>query len=244
MIILRNDGPGTTSTSLSNTLSLSLTLVPGSLTGPAAYSPSARRVSWEGQLEPGAAITFTYRVTVATGIPAGRFIANAARLSLDEQGISFYRDAVVRVIAPDLSPSALWCDPSLARPGAVVTCTLALANAGPGDADQATATNFLPEDTTLVPGSPTWMGGGTVQVPTGTVKWAGSLSAGSQVTLTYQITLPADPLHPPMYSVAYLEDGVGGVWERETWLIVDPLRCYLPLVFRGSPQTVMQEALR
>jgi uncharacterized repeat protein (TIGR01451 family) len=234
-IILRNDGPETISTSLSNTLPLSLTLVPGSLTGPAAYSPSARRVSWEGQLEPGAAITFTYRVTVATGLPAGTLVANAAHLSVEDQEISFQRDAVVRVTAPDLSPSALWCDPSLARPGTVVTCTLALVNAGPSDADQATATNFLPEDTTLVPGSPTWMGGGTVQVPTGTVKWAGPLSAGSQVTLTYQITLPADLLHPPMYSVAYLEDGVGGAWERVTWLLVESLRYYLPLVFRDSP---------
>ncbi|MEE8391202.1 MAG: hypothetical protein V3S14_10460, partial [Anaerolineae bacterium] len=233
-VALRNDGLEAVSTSFSNTLPLSLTLVPGSLTGLAVYYPSTRRISWERQLDPGVAITFTYRVTVAAGVPTVTPIVNAASLGLEDQDIHFRRDAVVRVVAPDLSPSALWCDPSSARPSAVITCTLALANAGPGDAVQATATNFLPEDTTLVPDSPSWIGGGTVQVPTGTLRWAGPLSAGSQVTLTYQLTLPTDPLHPPMYSVAFLEDGVGGAWERATWLIVKPLRCYLPLVLRDG----------
>jgi uncharacterized repeat protein (TIGR01451 family) len=231
-ITLRNDGPEAVSTLLSNTLPLSLTMVPSSLTGSAIYSPSTRRVSWEGQLGAGAAVTFTYRVTVAAGAPVATPIVNTARLGLKDQDIYFDRDAVSRVNAPDLSPSALWCDPCPARPGTVVACTLTLANAGSGDAVQATATSFLPADTTLVPGSPSWVGGGTVQVPTGTVKWIGPLSAGSQVTLTYQLTLPSDPAHPPMYGAAYLEDGVGGAWERATWLIVEPLRCYLPLVLR------------
>jgi hypothetical protein len=75
---------------------------------------------------------------------------------------------------------------------------------------------------------------GTLQVPTGTVEWVGPLNAGDQVTLTYQITMPADLLHPPLYSVAYLEDGVGGAWERATWLFVDAPRCYLPLVFKDD----------
>jgi uncharacterized repeat protein (TIGR01451 family) len=242
-ITLRNDGPDVVSTSLSNTLPLSLTLVPGSLTGPAVYYTSTQRVSWEGQLESGTAITLTYRVTMAAGTPTGTLIVNTARLGLEDQGIHFSRDAVVRVGTPDLSPSAFWCGPSPARPSTVVTCTLALANAGPGDAAQATVTSLLPEDTMLVSDSLTLIGGGTAAVPTGTVEvpmtgtviWTGPLSAGSRVTLTYQITLPTDPVHPSMYSVAFLEDGVGGAWERATWLLVDPLQSYLPLVFKNGP---------
>ncbi|MCP4539597.1 MAG: S8 family serine peptidase [Chloroflexi bacterium] len=239
-IVLRNDGPETVSTSLSNTLPLSLTLVPGSLTGPAAYHTPTQKVSWQGQLAPSATITCTYRVTVAAGIPTDTLVVNTARLELEDQAIRFDRDAVVRVGAPDLSPSALRCNPPLPRPGTVVTCTLAIANAGPGDAAQAMAINPLPKDTTLVTGSLTLSGAGTAVIPigtvqmptTGTIEWTGPLAANDQITLTYQITIPTNPIHLPLYNAAFLEDGAGGAWERAIWLIVNPFRCYLPLVLK------------
>ena len=234
-IALRNDGPETVTASLSNTLPFSLTFIPGSLTGPAAYYTSTRRVSWEGPLGPGAAVTCTYRVTVAAGPPAGTTIVNTARFGLEDQHIRFHRAAVVRVDAPDLSPSAFSCGPSPARPGAVVTCTLALANAGSGDALTATAAISLPADASFVPGSLAWTGGGAAEALTGTVRWSGPLSAGGQVSLTYRLTLPTNPVHPPLYSVAFLEDGAGGEWERAAWSEIEPLRRYLPLIFRNSP---------
>ena len=231
-ITLRNDGPATVTASLSNTLPLSLALVPGSLMGPAVYSPSTRRISWEGPLGSGTAVTITYRATVTAGLPAGTPIVNTARFGLEEQHIRFRRAAVVRMDAPDLSPSALSCVPSPARPSAVVTCTLALINTGPGDAITAAATIALPADTALVPGSLTWVGGGAAEALTGTVHWAGPLSAEGQVTLTYRLTLPANPIHPPLYSVAFLEDGLGGAWERPVWLLLEPRRVYLPITMR------------
>ena len=66
-----------------------------------------------------------------------------------------------------------------------------------------------------------------------TVSWNGPLSIGSQVTLTYQITLPTSPVHPPPYNVAFLEDGIGGAWERSTWIILEPRQIYLPLMYRS-----------
>ena len=232
-IVLRNGGRDVVSASLSNTLPLSLTLVPGSLTGPASYHVLTRRLSWEGSLGPGVAVTSTYRVTVALGSPVGfPAIINVARLGLEGQGIRFRRSVVTRVGAPDLSASAFQCSPSPDRPGAVVTCTLGLANAGPGDAPGAMITNPLPADAALVPGSLAWVGGGTAEALTGTVRWTGPLSGGAQVTLTYQLTLPANPVHPPMYNVVFLEDGLGGAWERPTWLLLKPHRFYLPVVMR------------
>jgi uncharacterized repeat protein (TIGR01451 family) len=233
-VALRNDGPAAVSTSLSNTLPLSLTIVPGSLTGPAVYDRLARRVWWEGALGPGAAITFTYRAAVATDLPAGTPVANTARLGLEDQHVHFRRAAVVRVGAPDLSPSDLQCGPSPARPGSRTTCTLVVANAGLVEAQAATAANLLPAEATLVLGSLAWVGGGTVEVLTGAVRWTGPLAAGAPVTLTYGLTLPAQPLHSPLYNVAILEDGVGGAWERPTWLLPAPLQAYLPVVIRGE----------
>ena len=79
-----------------------------------------------------------------------------------------------------------------------------------------------------------WVGGGAVEVLTGTVRWTGPLATGAQVTLTYGLTLPAQPLHPPLYTVAFLEDGVGGTWERPMWLLLEPRQIYLPVVMRGE----------
>jgi len=231
-IALGNDGPETASMSLSNTLPISLTLVPGSLTGPAAYDPSARRISWEGPLEPGEAVTVTYRATAAAGLPAGATIANVASLELEDQELHFNRQATVRVDTPDLSTSALSCGPAHVRPGALVTCTLALVNTGPGDTPAATATILLPADVTFIPDSLTWTDGGTTKVLTGTVHWGGPLSAGHRLTLTYQVALPGRPIQLPLYSVALLEDGMEGAWERAAWLPVEPWSAYLPATYR------------
>ena len=232
--VLRNDGPTTVTASLSNTLPLSLTLIPGGLPGSVIYYTTTRRVSWEGPLAPGAEITLAYRAAVTTGLAAGTRIVNTARLGLEEQDIRFPRAAAVRVGTPDLSPSTLGCEPSPARPGTVITCTLELGNGGPGEASAALVTNLLPPETDLVPGSPTWIGGGSLDLPTGTVRWSGPLGVGEQVTLSYQISLPISPVHHPMVNVAFLEDGVGGAWERVTWLVLEPWRAYLPLVLRDG----------
>jgi uncharacterized repeat protein (TIGR01451 family) len=165
----------------------------------------------------------------------GTRIVNTARVGLEDQSIHFHRAAVVRVGTPDLSPSAFQCSPASALPGAIATCTLSIANAGPVAAPTALVTNSLPADGVLIPNSLAWVGGGAAEALTQTVFWAGSLSGGSQVTLTYQIVLPADPSRTSLYNVAFLEDGTGGTWERTTWVLVEPLRWYLPLAFRNGP---------
>jgi len=233
-IVLRNDGPETISAALSNTLSLSLTLVPGSLAGPATYDAPSRLFSWEGVVGPGSAITFTYQATVAAGLPAGTSITNIACLELEDQGIRFHRSTVVRVDVSDLSSSVFQCSPSLVRPGGGVTCTLTLANTGPANALTATAAISLPTDTVPVPGSMAWRSGSVAEVLTGAAYWAGPLSAGEQVTLTYQLALPTNLVHLPLYSVAFLDDGMGGTWERAAWINLAPWQMYFPLVGKNG----------
>jgi uncharacterized repeat protein (TIGR01451 family) len=241
-VVLRNDGPETVSTSFSNTLPLSLTMISGSLAGPATYQQNARLLSWRGGLSPGASVAFTYRATVSAGLPAGTLIINTAYLGLEDQGLRFRRSAAVRVGAPDLSPSVLQCGPSPARPGAVITCTVILANSGPGQSGAVVVTNLLPADTSVAPGSLVWTGGGMAETLTGTVRWSGPLSAGSRVTVTYRLALPvglSTAWRAPLYSVALLEDGVGEyphmgeVWERPAWVLLEPYGFYLPVVAGG-----------
>lgn len=241
---LRNDGPTTISASFSNTVPASLTLVPDSLTGPstalgtspATYSATMRLISWKGPLEAGDVATITYQATVTTSLPALTSIANTALLSIEDQYIRFYRTATVQTDAPDLSPSILQCDPSPAELGNLVTCTLAIANAGPGDTSTAVVTNVLPSGATFITTSLTLQGSGTITgVLTNTLRWTGTLTAGDRVTVTYQLALPIDLTALPVYNVAFLEDGIGKIWERAAWVLLTPRRYHFPLVFRSGP---------
>jgi len=116
----------------------------------------------------------------------------------------------------------------------MVTCTLTLANTGPVNALTATAAISLPTDAVPVPGSLAWRSGGVAEVLNGAAYWAGPLSAGEQVTLTYQLALPTDLIHLPLYSVAFLDDGMGGAWERSAWINLAPWQMYLLLVRKNG----------
>jgi uncharacterized repeat protein (TIGR01451 family) len=231
---LENDGPVTVTASLSNTLPDGLHLL--RLSGPATFISATRLISWDGPLAPGAALTVTCAVTVAEGLAPGAVLTNTARLGLEEQRVHFDRIAVVRVGGADLTPSALECAPSPARSASVVTCALTLVNAGPGDVSTATAVIPVPGGASLVTPSLAWSGGGTAWagslggVPA--VWWAGPLTAGGRVTITCPLTLPATPLDALLYGVAFLEDDAGGMWERSTYLTVEPWRHILPVVYR------------
>jgi uncharacterized repeat protein (TIGR01451 family) len=228
----QNSGPTTVTASLSNTLPLSLTMVDGSLSGPASYDPLARRISWQDELGSGERFTTTYQVTVAAGSPAGALISNTLALEIVDQSIRFARYAPVRVGVSDLSASTYDFVPHAAGADEPVTGSLVLRNVGPGDALGATAGISLPTRATLITPSLSWDGGGTAAVVSRGIRWSGLLPAGARVTLTYQVTLPAGLEVQPFYSVAFLEDGWGGAWERPAWVTWDPWRVYLPVVRR------------
>jgi uncharacterized repeat protein (TIGR01451 family) len=228
---LANDGPLAVNASLYNTLPLSATLVPASLSGPATYFTATDCMSWTGQLAAGEGITVTYSAALSGSV--GAEIVNTARLRLEDHWIGFDRSAVVRIGVPDLSPSALWCEPAHPRPGSIVTCTLAAVNAGPADALSATLSISLPTRADYVPGSLAWVGGGNASALEYRVGWAGSITAGGHVTVTYALQLPVDPLQLPHYSVAFLEDGTGLPLERAAWVVAEPYVVRLIAVFRN-----------
>lgn len=234
---IKNDGVEGVTASLSNTLPAPLSIHPNSIAGPASrppsYDTSARRIFWRGSIAPSAAVTIAYQATVTSGSLMYP-IANIAHIKLEDHRISFHRDAVVRVGAPDLAPSDLACRPSLVRPKRGVTCTLRLVNAGPADALTATASISLPMEAALMKDTLSGGGDGTIEVTTSTVRWSGSISAGRSINLSYQLKLPHDIAHPPLYSVAFLGDGTGGAWERPAWVVINPYRVYLPMVMRGA----------
>jgi uncharacterized repeat protein (TIGR01451 family) len=233
--VLYNDGLESITASFSNTIPSRLSLVPGSLTGPATYTPSTRLIAWEGTLGVGDNVSITYQTIVTNGLASLVPITNPATLGIDDQYIHFQRTSIVRVDAPDLSPSTLVCEPSPVEQDEVVTCTLTIENGGLGPAPAVVVTNLIPAATPVITSSVTYEGGGTIAVLSDTLRWNGTLNIGARVTVTYQLAIPTGPSTSPFYNVALLKDGTGGSWERPTWIWVDTRNVYLPLVHGHAP---------
>jgi uncharacterized repeat protein (TIGR01451 family) len=211
--------------------------------GGASYNISNRRVSWSGDLAPGAAVTFTYRLSV-TGGTAYSTLNNTADVTLGELGLHFQRHVSVRIAAPGLAASSLTLSQGDAAPqpatvgaSAEVWVTLALRNDGLVDAPNVRVDNPLPWPFHLITG--TYSSGGVGlwnELPgENRILWEGIVGVSAPVTLTYRAVAPAVlEAATWVYNAANLEDGLGGVWERGGWLYVEPLRFYLPVFSKTS----------
>ncbi|NLF03371.1 MAG: DUF11 domain-containing protein, partial [Anaerolineales bacterium] len=227
---VRNDGPDEVSASISNTLPSELTLIDGSVAGPAGVFSASHVLAWSGALQPGALVTISYRAAVSPEVGLGSAITNPIRLRLEDQSIEFGRSAVVRVGGADLSPSTYRLEPDLVHPVGLLTGTLALVNSGIGDASAVSSTIRLPTMATLVPGS-VHADAGTVTVTNGAIHWRTALGAGQGVSLSYAMHAPAAFPSVTAYSVAVVRDLVSGDGvERPAWLRVTPRRVWLPVV--------------
>jgi uncharacterized repeat protein (TIGR01451 family) len=234
---------------VSNTLPPDTVLVDGP-NGDMSYDPGNRRITWSGDLPPGAGVTSTYQLRLigsATFVP----LRNAVDYGLGEQGIHFRRRADVRIAAPDLSASDLTHsqDPPLvlARgaiqgPGTAgasteVWVTLVVRNGGLDDAANASVDNPLPWPLRFITGTLSSGGVGmAIELPReNRVQWEGEVPVGVPVTLTYRAVAPPvldDGMW--LYNAAHLEDGLGGAWEQGGWLYVEPQRWYFPIFLKDG----------
>ena len=231
-LALRNDGPDDVALAvLSNTLPLSLSLVPGSLSPPeASYVHGA--IHWQGALARGQAVVIQYQAQLTTPMPVGSLVLNPARIYLAGHDLTFTRTARTRVNAPDLDNSLYAADRDTARPGETLTYTLVLLNDGLADTPSAWAENRVPDNTSLVSGSLTLWGGGTVIEESGHISWTGTLLRDQAVTLTYQVLITNHAGYD-IAGRARLFDGYGQVWEKETLTSVPYFKSYLPLIFKN-----------
>jgi uncharacterized repeat protein (TIGR01451 family) len=233
--ILRNDGSEPVTTSVSNTLPAELVLKEGSVVGPGGYKPIERRLSWRGAVEPGQPITVAYSAQVVTGTPGAQIVVNPIEISLVDQGVAFVRTAEVAVDRPDLSASGFNCAPTVMPPGQTITCELTLINGGTADARAAVARVRPPGGLTPIASSLwTQNDDGACVVDEDGITWIGPLPAKTESRLTFQLDVPNTPVRRILYSVAFLEDGTGGRWERPTWLEVRPWEAHLPIMLKRN----------
>jgi uncharacterized repeat protein (TIGR01451 family) len=227
---MRNTGPRPlANATLSNPLPPSTTLVAGSLEGPATYDPGSASITWAGGLDPGQAITVTYRLEVDRSLHTGTVIENVALLS-DETGLSLERTATSHVGGPYLGGSVKAVSAEVSPPGRVLTYTLSLRNDG---LEPATAllTDPIPFNSSHVPGSG-WASSGLLTSTAELLVWSGTLGAGEAVTITFPVAITRTVEGFYVYNRAGLAGGSGGVVPLQAYTLVEA-RLYLPLVLRG-----------
>lgn len=230
---LHNDGwSDVAAASFSVTLPGELSFVSGSLAPAAIYYPLTRTITWQGSLARQETASIDFRARVAGSLPESTYITVPVQIGYRDQSISFERPYILRINAPDLSPSALSVEPAIARPGPVLTYTLAVPNVGVRDA-VATVTATLPAGATFT-GTLDSGGAGSGQVTNGVLSWTGPVAAGHQVTLRYHVLL--DPAQEGLVvHRAQVVDQYGEQWLVEARALVRFWKAYLPSAYqKGS----------
>ena len=232
-IILKNDGPEPITAFLSDTIPISLTFLPPSLSGPGAFDPASSSLFWRGLLHPGESITISYQTTVSESLAAGEVIRHEVKMGIEEQGIQFRRRAKVGIMVPDLSHSVLECKSMEVLSSSPISCTLSLRNGGLGNASEVLAFIPLPENSRLIPDSFS-CDVGTLEVGEGFLSWSGSITAGNSASVWWGIKAWAFR-EQTLYHVAFIGQESGVFRERATWLEVYPWKVFLPAIYKSSP---------
>ncbi|MBC7251406.1 MAG: S8 family serine peptidase [Anaerolineae bacterium] len=232
-LVMRNDhSQALARATVSNTIPPHTSYVPGSLQpAQAIYHSLTRTITWQGPLAAGAAVTLTYRLAVDDPLPAATYITNVARLEDTDHGLSFRRQAVVRVNAPDLSPSTFTVNRDTARPGDVLTYTIVLRNAGIIDAVGASVSAPVPTHTTYISGSLSALGGGVLDDSGGFMHWEGTVGVGQAVTVTYGVVVR--DAWVTVVGQADIEDGYGESLQRQAVTAIAPYQRIFPLIMKG-----------
>ncbi len=195
------------------------------------YDALNHQLQWAGRLLPGQSLTLTYRGQAEETAPAGTLLATRARLVYTRHQIAFDLQARVWVATPDLTPSTLSYSPATWRPGAPVTLSLSLVNAGPTPAAWISATLFLPPE--LQPMTSTLVViSGTTVVTGRQVQWRASARPGETVTLSLQATVASQWPAGRLPLLAVVDDQTTAPIVRFQLALVEPWQRFFPVVWR------------
>jgi uncharacterized repeat protein (TIGR01451 family) len=196
----QQDNPGH---EMVDVLPAQLTLVSASATSGAAVATVATNtVTWDGSVPGNGSVTVTIVATIKAGT-APQTVSNTATLNYDADG-NGTNESTATTTPPGgagattfqaVSPSAVGTHSKSVSgtfsEGGTVTYTVTLSNAGTGtqlDNPGDEFTDVLPAGLTLVSATAT-TGTPTIDTPTRTVHWNGSLAAGASVVITIHATV-------------------------------------------------------
>jgi uncharacterized repeat protein (TIGR01451 family) len=120
--------------------------------------------------------------------------------------------------------------PSVPGAGETVTYIVELSNSGP-ELDSVALTSTLPVDVTYS-GSLS-VNSGKAAFSAGQVKWAGAVTAGFPINISYTVTVNEEVTAPrPLVSILQIDDGIGGIYWLSTTFMANGQAIYLPAMAR------------
>jgi len=209
-LVLRNSGNANTNVTLSDALPAHVAYVPGSVTGGASHNGAT--LSWSGPLNAGAAITFTYRVTINLPLDNNTLIENSATIN-DGVHAAFDTTPPAQTLIQS-TPNLLTSNKAVslldAAPGNTLYYTITLRNTGRMVAQNATMYDVLPSQIEIVGGSlAASSGSASYNAINRRISWSGSVSPLTPVVVTFRATIhtPLDDLTQVINS-ATIGDGI------------------------------------
>jgi uncharacterized repeat protein (TIGR01451 family) len=154
-----------------------------------------------------------------TGTPNARILWATGRANFQRTGSFLYGT---------LQGAAKRVQPILAGPGSVLTYTITLNNPGP-DLTGARLTDTLPVEVDYL--GNLWASSGSYGESGGVITWAGSVSGGVPVTITFGVSVKSHVTAPQaIQNTAFVDDGQCNLWQRQATVIANGLPAYLPIV--------------
>ncbi len=216
---------------ITNTLPVSLTLVPGTISGGAVYDGASRQVTWTGDLAGGASHIISYQASPAAGLANGARLDNNLQIFYARHTLAFERTAAVWVGAPDLSRSSLTAVTNAPAATQRITYTLRLVNDGSEMAENATAVLRFSEPLTPVMSALTMTQGSAVLNSTRLI-WQGDLAAGGSATVTLALERAPSFSRRWLPVTAVLNDNITPVQLIYNQLSLPLFTYYFPLIAR------------
>ncbi len=230
-----NNGPQPVSAAITNTVPISLTFVPGSLSpASAVFDQDTHTIKWAGPLSTGERATIRYQAVISTALPAATRLVDPVQIGYSEHHVQFDRFWTLNVAAPDLSGSRMFPNETMIEPGDPITYTIVLRNDGLSAASSATLTNAVPSGTTYHTGTIQLIGGGTITDTNGLIQWGGSLAPGEQATLIYWVDVTTAQRGSTIQNVAFLRDEYNPVRRLRVDVQLGMLRQWLPMLLKTT----------
>lgn len=219
---------------MTNTLPISLTLQPATLTGAASYEASSRQIRWQGQLNSGEVHTITYQARPSQPLPDNTRIDNLLTIGFDSHALTFEQIVSFWINSPDLSQSNLNATQSTEASTQYVTYTLSLQNSDVSPAEHVTATLRLPEYLKISRYTISSQAGQYTKTGS-TFIWTGNLAPSELLTITVAANRQVD-IHELEWltAVAYLEDGSTNPIVKAVYSHLPPRKYYFPFVFQND----------
>jgi hypothetical protein len=217
---------------VTNTLPVSLTIDPSSLTGEGQYDQATHQVTWSGTLHPGQEHQITYQARPSVYLSPGELIENRVEFYYEDHDLKFERAARSWIAAPDLTHSQVTLQPQVARPGQNISVAVSVHNdglAGPISASLRFPAEVRPLTGTLQ------LASGGAHWSDQLLQWYGWLGPGQIMTASVIITTTVSPSANWLPLTTFLDDQFTDPIVVSSLLEVKPYTIYMPLATLSRP---------